>query len=175
MRLIGYVRASRPQPSADRQRRDLINAGVDASDIYTDHEADRASPSWPQLDRALNALRPGDTLTVDTLERLGRSPQTVTAVAAQLQTRRAELRVLDLAGNTVDTSTATGSMLFTTLAALTQMERELKRERARDSVDRRRHAGNSLGGAPSSSQMIKSEEQCISSRKDSRPPMLHSI
>ena len=70
------------------------------------------------------------------------------AVAAQLQTRRAELRVLDFAGNTVDTSTAAGSMLYTTLAALTQMERELKRERARDSVERRRHAGNGLGGRP---------------------------
>lgn len=148
MRLIGYVRASTPHSSADRQRRDLINAGVAASDIYTDHEADRARPSWPQLDRSINALRPGDTLTIDTLNRLGRSPHTVLAVAAQLQTRRAELRVLDLAGNTVDTSTATGSMLFTTLAALTQMEHELKRERAHDSIDQRRQAGNNLGGRP---------------------------
>lgn len=148
MRLIGYVRASTPQPSADRQRLRLMNVGVAASDIYTDYDADRASRSRPQLDRALNALRPGDTLTIDTIERLGRSTQTVFAVAAQLQTRRAELRVLDLAGHTVDTSTAAGSMLFTTLAALTRMERELKRERARDSVERRRHAGDSLGGRP---------------------------
>ena len=91
---------------------------------------------------------PETQLRIDTLERLGRSTHTVLAVAAQLQTRRAELRVLDLGGNTVDTSTATGSMLFTTLAALTQMERELKRERAHDSIERRRHAGKSLGGRP---------------------------
>ena len=39
-------------------------------------------------------------------------------------------------------------MLFTTLAALTQMERELKRERAHDSIERRRQAGNNLGGRP---------------------------
>lgn len=39
-------------------------------------------------------------------------------------------------------------MLFTTLAALTQTERELRRERARDSVERRRHVGNSFSGRP---------------------------
>lgn len=148
MRLIGYVLTSTPQPLEDRQRLDLINAGVDSSDIYTDHDGECARPSRPQLNRALNALRPGDTLTIDTLERLGRSTQTVLAVAAQLQTRRAELRVLDLGGNTVDTSTAAGSMLFTTLAALTQMERELNRERAHDSIERRRQAGTNLGGRP---------------------------
>ena len=59
-----------------------MNVGVAASDIYTDYDADRASRSRPQLDRALNALRPGDTLTIDTIERLGRSTQTVFAVAA---------------------------------------------------------------------------------------------
>lgn len=122
MRLIGYVRTSTSHPSADHQKRDLLNAGVATSDVYADHDAGRASPSWPHLDRALDSLRPGDTLTIDTLARLGPTARTVLSVAHKLQTRGAALRVLNLG---VDTSTGVGSMLFITFAALTQMEHEL--------------------------------------------------
>ena len=71
MRLIGYVRASTPHSSADRQRRDLINAGVAASDIRL-----AAAPSKD----VLVGLRCEDLLldpegsvqvTVDIIEALG--------------------------------------------------------------------------------------------------------
>jgi DNA invertase Pin-like site-specific DNA recombinase len=39
-----------------------------------------------------------------------------------------------------------GSMVFTVLAALAQMELEIKRERITDSVAKRRAAGKDLGG-----------------------------
>lgn len=41
-----------------------------------------------------------------------------------------------------------GSMLFTIMAALAQMEYEIKRERVTDSVTKRREAGKALGGRP---------------------------
>jgi len=46
----------------------------------------------------------------------------------------------------MDTSTATGAMIFTVMAALAQMELEIKRERVSDSVTKRRAAGKDLGG-----------------------------
>jgi len=45
-----------------------------------------------------------------------------------------------------DTSTPTDSMIFTAMAALAQMELEIKRERINDSVTKRRAAGADLGG-----------------------------
>lgn len=39
-----------------------------------------------------------------------------------------------------------GSMVFTVMAALAQMELEIKRERINDSVTKRRAAGKDLGG-----------------------------
>ena len=39
-------------------------------------------------------------------------------------------------------------MLFTVMAALGQMEHEIKRERVLDSIDRRRNSGKTLGGRP---------------------------
>lgn len=41
-----------------------------------------------------------------------------------------------------------GSMLFTIMAALAQMEHEIKRERVTDSINKRREAGKDLGGRP---------------------------
>ncbi len=68
------------------------------------------------------------------------------ALPAELKQRGAALRVLNLGGENVDTSTPTGSMMFTVMAALAQMELEIKRERINDSVSKRRAAGQDLGG-----------------------------
>ena len=56
------------------------------------------------------------------------------------------MRVLDLGGGDVDTATPMGSMVFTVMAALAQMELEIKWERITDSVAKRRAAGKDLGG-----------------------------
>ncbi|WP_226340013.1 helix-turn-helix domain-containing protein [Streptococcus pneumoniae] len=46
----------------------------------------------------------------------------------------------------MDTSTPMGSMVFTVMAALAEMELEIKRERVSDSIAKRRAAGGDLGG-----------------------------
>jgi DNA invertase Pin-like site-specific DNA recombinase len=70
------------------------------------------------------------------------------AFADELRSRGAGLRVLNLGGGDVDTATPMGSMLFTIMAALAQMEHEIKRERVTDSIIKRREAGKDLGGRP---------------------------
>jgi DNA invertase Pin-like site-specific DNA recombinase len=86
------------------------------------------------------------TLVVTTLDRLGRSTIDMLGFAAQLRNRSAGLRVLNLGGGDVDTATPMGSMVFSVMAALAQMELEIKRERVRDSFTKRRNAGQDLGG-----------------------------
>lgn len=75
-KLIGYARVSTRQQSTDRQRADLLAAGVRPDDLYIDHGVSGARASRPQFDRALDALIQGDTLVIATLDRLGRSTQT---------------------------------------------------------------------------------------------------
>ena len=147
-KLIGYARVSTRQQSTDRQEADLLAAGVRRDDLYVDHGVSGARASRPQSDRALDALIDGDTLVITTLDRLGRSTQNMLAFADELRTRGAGLRVLNLGGGDVDTATPTGSMLFTIMAALAQMEHEIKRERVTDSIAKRREAGKDLGGRP---------------------------
>ena len=147
-KLIGYARVSTRQQSTDRQEVDILASGVRRDDLYIDQGVSGARASRPQFDRALDALEDGDTLVITTLDRLGRSTQNMLAFAGELRTRGAGLRVLNLGGGDVDTSTPMGSMLFTIMAALGQMEHDIKRERVVDSITKRRQAGKDLGGRP---------------------------
>jgi len=148
VKLIGYARVSTRQQSTDRQEVDLLAAGVRHDDLYIDRGVSGVRASRPQFDRAIRALIEGDTLVITTLDRLGRSTQNMLALANKLSSRGAGLRVLNLGGGDVDTATPTGSMLFTIMAALAQMEHEIKRERVTDSINKRREAGQDLGGRP---------------------------
>ena len=147
-KLIGYARVSTRQQSTDRQQVDILAAGVRRDDLYVDEGVSGARASRPQFDRALDTLQDGDTLVITTLDRLGRSTQNMLAFAGELRTSGAGLRVLNLGGGDVDTSTPMGSMLFTIMAALGQMEHDIKRERVVDSITKRRQAGKDLGGRP---------------------------
>ena len=145
MKRIGYARVSTGAQDADRHGTDLVAAGVPLDDLYTDRGASGARASRPEFDRALTALE-GDTLVVTTLDRLGRSTANMLSLAAELRGRGINLNVLNPGGGRVDTATPMGGMTFTVMAALAQMELDIKRERITDSVSKRRDAGRDLGG-----------------------------
>lgn len=108
-KLIGYARVSTRSQQADRQIEDfLMVAGVRRDDLYVDHGVSGARTSRPGFDQALAALQSGDTLVIATLDRLGRSTQSMLTFAQQLRDRGAGLRVLNLGGGDVDTSTPMG-------------------------------------------------------------------
>lgn len=145
-KLIGYARVSTKAQDTDRQETDLLAAAVRRDDMYVDHGVSGARASRLELDKALGALHDGDTLVVTTLDRLGRSTVNMLKLAEEIKSKGAGLRVLNLGGGDVDTSTPMGAMVFTVMAALGQMELEIKRERISDSVSKRRAAGKDLGG-----------------------------
>lgn len=147
-KFIGYARVSTSGQDEARQIADLQAAGVRADDLYVDHGVSGGKSSRPQWDRALAALQSGDTLVVTTLDRIGRSTMDLLTVAADLQARGVNLRVLNLGGENVNTATPTGRLLFTMMAGLAEMELEIKRERNRDFVTKRRAQGKNVGGRP---------------------------
>ncbi|MCW2135406.1 Resolvase, N terminal domain [Arthrobacter sp. VKM Ac-2550] len=91
-------------------------------------------------------LHPGDKLVITTLDFLGRSVQNMLDRAHELKGNDVGLRVLNPQGGDVETSTPTGQMVFTVMAALGQMELEIKREHIRDSASKRRASGQDLDG-----------------------------
>lgn len=67
---IGYARVLTDDQNLHLQRDALVDAGYEI--IYED-KASSKNASRPELDNGLKALRPGDTLVVWRLDRLGRS------------------------------------------------------------------------------------------------------
>ncbi|MDO2933448.1 recombinase family protein [Paeniglutamicibacter sulfureus] len=145
-KLIGYARVSTKGQDSDRQEVDLLAAGVLPADLHTDHGVSGARDKRPGLDAARAKLRAGDTLVITTLDRLGRSTENMLVLAKELEDQGVNLRVLNLGGGDVDTQTPMGKMMFTVMVALAQMELDIKTERNRDSVAKRRANGGDLGG-----------------------------
>src|SRR5438105_12366367 len=72
--LVGYMRVSKSDGSqvSDLQRDALLAVGVDPRHLYEDATSGKRDDR-PGLEACLKALRPGDTLVVWKLDRLGRN------------------------------------------------------------------------------------------------------
>ena len=81
----------------------------------------------PGLVALLDYARPGDSVVVAAIDRLGRSVAAVTRTIADLGERRITLHVLR---EGVDTATPTGRAIAAIMASLAELELELGRERA---------------------------------------------
>ena len=148
MELIGYMRVSKTDGSqtTDLQRDALLAAGVDPDRLYED-KASGKKEDRPQLVACLKALRPGDTLLVWKLDRLGRDLRHLVNIVHDLTAREVGLKVLTGEGAAVDTTTAQGKLVFGIFAALAEFERELISERTKAGLASARARGR-VGGRP---------------------------
>ena len=139
--LIGYMRGSTGEQSLDLQRDALARAGCEKvyEDVCSGRETDR-----PGLAGALDQARDGDALVVWKLDRIGRSLPHVVGLVGDLQKRGVGLKVLT---GDVDTTTATGRLVFGIFATLAEFERDLIHERTMAGLAAARARGRS-GGRP---------------------------
>lgn len=146
--LIGYIRVSKADGSqvTDLQRDALVEAGVEADQLYEDRASGKRDDR-PGLDACLKALRDGDTLVVWKLDRLGRNLKHLVEVVQGLNARGVGLKVLTGQGVSIDTTTANGRLMFAFFAALAEFERELIVERTNAGLAAARARGRN-GGRP---------------------------
>lgn len=141
---VGYARVSTEDQKLDLQRDALTQAGVDACNIYEEHVSG-VKTKRPELDHCLKALRPGDTLVVWKLDRLGRSVKELIAITERLEKNGVEF--VSLRDN-IDTTTAVGKVVFHILAAFAQFERDLVSERTKAGLKAARARGHRGGRKP---------------------------
>jgi DNA invertase Pin-like site-specific DNA recombinase len=118
---IGYARVSTNGQDLDLQLKDLKAMGC--KNVFTDKVSGTKSRRLG-LDACLNSLKRGDTLVVWRLDRLGRSMQHLVSVITELKARGVGFR--SLRDGAIDTTTASGELVFGIFAALAQFEGELR-------------------------------------------------
>jgi len=146
---IGYARVSGDDQNPDLQRDALRLAGCDR--IYEEKESGGRADR-PELLRLLDALRPGDTLVVWRLDRLGRSLKHLIETVERLEALGVAFQSLTEA---IDTSTSGGKLVFHLFAALAEFERALIRERTHAGLQAARSRGRQ-GGRP---KAVSAEKQ----------------
>lgn len=136
---IGYARVSTDGQNLDLQLDALRDAGCTKifQDVISGSRSER-----PELEQALDYLRPGDTFVVWRLDRLGRSVKHLIEVVNDLQERGVGLTSLQ---EDIDTSSPSGKLVFHIFGALSEFERDLLRERTKAGLDAARRRGR-VGG-----------------------------
>jgi DNA invertase Pin-like site-specific DNA recombinase len=113
--------------------------------VFSD-KSSGAKSDRPGLEKCLNKLQSGDTLVVWRLDRLGRSMQHLVSAITDLKERNVGFK--SLRDGAIDTTTASGELVFNIFAALAQFESELIRERTRAGLSAARARGRMGGRKP---------------------------
>lgn len=140
--LVGYARVSTQEQNLYLQQDALKKAGC--TKIVTDEMSGSVSER-PGLEKLKDILRPGDTLVVWRLDRLGRSLRHLIDHVNKLEEQGIGFKSLQ---ETIDTTTSTGRLIFHIFASLAEFEKNLIRERTTAGLVAARARGK-LGGRPS--------------------------
>ena len=138
---VGYARVSREEQHLELQVDALNKAGCEQ--IFTE-KIKSVKDQRPQLEQALKYVRPGDTLVVWRLDRLGRSLKNLLEIMGFLEERGIEFQSLT---EHLDSSSPSGKLIFHIFGALAEFEREIIRERTNAGLQAARARGR-FGGRP---------------------------
>ena len=140
MAKVGYARVSSVGQSLDVQREKLRDC-----DKMFEEKRSGTTDARPQLKQCLNYVREGDQLIVTRIDRLARSTLHLCQIAETLRDKGVDLVVLD---QNIDTSDATGRLLFNMLGAIGQFETEIRAERQMDGIKKAKDRGVQFGKRP---------------------------
>jgi DNA invertase Pin-like site-specific DNA recombinase len=87
-------------------------------------------------------IRPGDSLIVWKLDRLGRNLRDLLAIVDYLEEKGANLEILD---QKLDTQSASGKAFLSMLGVFAEFENNLRRERQKEGIEKAKREGRYTG------------------------------
>jgi hypothetical protein len=150
---IGYARVStkHQRESLDQQINLLKKSGC--KEIYSEIISG-ANSKRPELTKLLSQIKSGDTLTITSLDRLGRSLKDLITIISDLKDRAVVFQSLK---EQMDTSTSTGILMFNMMGSIAEFERSLINRRIYEGVKRAKEQGKYKGRAYSVDKKIRQD------------------
>lgn len=142
MAKIGYARVSTEGQELTAQLDQLQAAGIDK--VFKE-KASGVKQDRPQLAAMIDYVREGDTVIVCKLDRIARSTKHLLEIVEALEGKKVSFQVLNI---NLDTSTPTGKLMLSMLAAIGQFEREMMLERQREGITLAKADGRYTGRKP---------------------------
>ena len=139
--IIGYARVSTAGQNLDLQLDELRKHGAER--VFQE-KITGTKQHRPQLDELLKIARPGDVVIVWKLDRIGRSMRHLVELVEHFRGQGIGFVSLK---ESIDTTTATGKLIFNIFASLAEFERDMISERTRAGLDAARARGRK-GGRP---------------------------
>lgn len=140
--IVGYARVSSKEQNMARQIEAFEKYGVGKTfqEPLSGKDMNR-----PELQKALEFCREGDTFVVTELSRLGRSTRDLFSIIDGLEARGVTFKSIK---ENIDTSTPFGKMLKTILISLAEYERDIIKERQYEGIQLAKQRGIYKGRKP---------------------------
>ncbi|WP_419873099.1 recombinase family protein [Candidatus Pristimantibacillus sp. PTI5] len=139
MQKIGYVRISSGTQNKATQIEELKRNGVVE---IREETITGVAKNKTVLETLIDELQYGDSIVVTRLDRLGRNASQLLLLVEQLADKGVNLIILDMH---IDTGTRTGKLFLTIMAGISEMERELIKEKQRAGVELAKQSGKYKG------------------------------
>ena len=147
MHTFAYARVSTGDQTTENQILEIETAGFEPDAIYCDTISGKVPamerPEFARMMDTITRTRKQKRLIVAKLDRLGRNAADITGTVRQLESVGCAVKVLQL--GELDLTSAAGKLIMTTLAAVSEMERDLLIERTNAGLARARAEGKRLG------------------------------
>lgn len=137
--LFGYARVSAADQNLETQVEQLSKFGVDQ---ILEEKISGVKKKKPVLDELLQKMQSGDTLVVTRMDRLGRNTVQLLQLVEELEAQGKYFIILNLG---IDTRTPTGKFFVTVMAAFSELERTMNKEKQTNGIRLAKEKGKYRG------------------------------
>lgn len=140
---VGYVRVSTVEQNESRQIKKMDEISIEK--LYIEKASAKDINGRPELKAMLEFVREGDTIYVHDFSRLARSTKDLLNITELLNQKKVSLVSFK---ENIDTSTPTGKLMLTMIAAINEFERTNLLERQREGILIAQELGKYKGRKP---------------------------
>ena len=136
--VFGYARVSTKEQNSARQKEAL----QDKCNVYFEDKLSGRNMKRPEFQKMMEQLRPGDTVMVISIDRLGRNLKELVELSSKLKEMGVNIVALNQG---IDTSSKMGQLFYNFMALMSEMELMFIHERQREGIELAKRKGRYKG------------------------------